>query len=191
MIIYFPESVLELPLIKKAAEMLGVHAKEYDVPEIDLKESPILDPVKNFLSMYFLEEDEYRDEKINYLVQTFYSVKGTCKVIQFLYLYNLLDPEKCKVVYKSAKKLEITLDGTISTWPRYYWVDRENNQREQETKTIDYCSSEYINRFREFLKALLYFGNLDIYLKSLTVDVPLKNNGGVFGDLELYLIEKK
>lgn len=191
MTIYFPDSVLELPLIKKAAEMLDAHAEEFEVPEIDLKESVILDPVRNFLSMYFLEDDEYREEKINYLAQTFYSVKGTCKVIQFMYLYNLLDPNLCTVVYKSAKRLEITLDGTINTWPNYYWEDEESNQQGSEIESIDYYSTEYINRLREFLKALLYFGNLDINLKSLTVDIALKNSGGVFGDAELFIIEKK
>ena len=191
MTIYFPKSVLELPLIKKAAEMLNAHSEEYDIPKLDLKESIILDPVRNFLSMYFLENDENREEKINYLAQTFYSVKGTCKVIQFLYLYGLIDSRNCNVVYRSSKRLEITLDGTINTWPRYYWINEETGERGTEVNSIDYCSVEYINKLREFLKALLYFGNLDIYLKSLVVDIPLQNHGGVFGDVELFIIEKE
>jgi len=38
MIIYFPESVLELPFIRKAAEMLSLHAQKYDIPELDLRD---------------------------------------------------------------------------------------------------------------------------------------------------------
>lgn len=188
MIIYFPESVLELPLIKKAAEMLDLHAEEYDVPNIDLKESVILDPVKNFLSLYFLDEDIYRDEKIDYLSQSFYSVKGTPKVIQFMYAYNLLSSD-CRVSYTSSQKLEVGLSGNIYTWPNYYW--KEDNIKGSDIQPVDYYSEEYINRLREFFKALLYFGSLSISLDNLVIDIELKNKGGIFGDIELYMIDKQ
>lgn len=187
MIIYFPKSVLELPLIKKAAEMLNAHAEEYDIPKLDLKETVILDPVKNFLSLYLKNEED-----INYFAQTFYSVKGTKKVIEFLYKYGFLNSE-CKVIYKSSKRLQITLRGIIKTI-NLKFQNEEMTIREFDRDTsgseIDYCSKEFINRFREFLKALLYFGFLDININSLTISVDLLNNGGVFGDAELFIIEK-
>ena len=55
---------------------------------------------------------------------------------------------------------------------------------------INYCSVEYINRFREFLKSLLYFGYLDIFLDTLTININLNNSGGLFGDADFYIIEK-
>ena len=180
MIIYFPESVMELPLISKAAEMLDMHSDLYEVPEVNLKQSTILDPVKNFLSLYFNESDENSEEIINYLAQNFYSVKGTRKVIEFLYKFNLLSSD-CTVTYRSSKRLEISLGGSnIKTW-----MDENGRQ-----STIDYCSEEYINRLREFLKALLYFGNLDMRLNTLTISIDLVNNGSTFGDVELFIIEK-
>lgn len=186
MTIYFPESVLELPLIKKAAEMLDLHAEEYDVPELDLKESPILDPVKNFLSLYL--EDE---EDINFFAQTFYSVKGTKKVIEFLYKYGFLN-NQCGITYKSTKKLVVRLGGTIQKLQFKFQDGSDETIKNNYGKgeEIDYCSMEYINRFREFLKALLYFGYLDILLNTLTIDINLNNNGGLFGDSEFYVIEK-
>jgi len=187
MIIYFPESVLELPFIRKAAEMLSLHAQKYDIPELDLKETVILDPVKNFLSLYFLGGDIYRDEKIDYLSQSFYSVKGTPKVIQFMYAYDLLSSD-CKVTYTSSQRLEIELSGNIYTWPNYYW--KEDNTKGSTIQPIDYYSEEYINRLREFFKALLYFGSLSISLDNLVVDIKLENKGGIFGDVELYMIDK-
>lgn len=189
MTIYFPESILELPLIRKAAELLEAHADEYDIPNLDLKESTILDPVKNFLELYFDSNDEDRENKINYIAQTFYSVKGTYKVIQFLYLYNFLNSDS-EVLYNSTKNLRITLRGEITPWPNYE-LDEEGNQvYVNENETIDYCSMEYINRFREFLKALLYFGSLDICLDNLSISIDLKNSGGIFADTELFIIEK-
>lgn len=188
MTIYFPESVLELPFIRKAAEMLSLHAQKYDIPELDLKETVILDPVKNFLSLYFLDGDVYRDEKINYLSQSFYSVKGTPKVIQFMYAYDLLSSD-CKVTYTSSQRLEIELSGNIYTWPSYYW--KEDNTKGSYIQPVDYYSEEYINRLREFFKALLYFGSLSISLDSLVIDIELKNKGGIFGDVELYMIDKQ
>ena len=169
---------MELPLIKKAAEMLDAHAEMYEVPNLDLKQSVILDPVKNFLSLYIEDSDE-NDKIIDYLIQTFYSVKGTKKVIEFLYKFGLFSSD-CTVTYKSAKSLEIYLTGNdVKTWP-----DEDGNR-----KNIDYCSEEYINRLREFLKALLYFGNLDIRLDTLTISLDLINNGSTFGDVELFIIK--
>lgn len=186
MTIYFPESVLKLPLIKKAAEMLNLHAEEYDVPELDLKESPILDPVKNFLSLY-LEDGE----DINFFAQTFYSVKGTRKVIEFLYKYGFLN-NQCKIVYKSTKKLEIRLGGIIQKLQFNFQEGSNRTIKNNYGKgeEINYCSVEYINRFREFLKSLLYFGYLDIFLDTLTININLNNNGGLFGDADFYIIEK-
>lgn len=238
MTIYFPETVLELPLIKKAAEMLDHHAREYDEPDLDLKESIILDPVKNFLSLYF-----DNDEDIDYFAQLFYSVKGTKKVIQFLYNFKFLNSD-CTITYKSSRRLEVSLEGTITKFDAYLYGDESSNgasglrkrdpiEKEwlevespltlnpievdnipsiddsayslgdeilyddtyyrltQTDYTIDYCSEEYINRFREFLKALLYFHYLDIRLKSLIVTFDLDYDGGVFIDTDLFVIEKK
>lgn len=235
MTIYFPKSVLELPLIKKAAEMLDLHAKEYDEPDIDLKETVILDPVKNFLSLYLDYEDD-----IDYFAQLFYSVKGTKKVIQFLYQFGFLNSD-CTIIYKSSRKLSIRLEGIITKLNVYY-PDESNKiavglkkryESEREWKeidipisanptevdnlppinnynlgdevfykgtyytlveinyTIDYCSEEYINRFREFLKALLYFHYLDIQLKNLIIEFDLDYDGGIFIDTDLFVIEKK
>lgn len=236
MTIYFPESILKLPLIKKAAEMLDYHAENYDEPDIDLKETIILDPVKNFLSLYLKNEDD-----IDYFAQLFYSVKGTKKVIQFLYRFGFLNND-CTIIYKSSRKLEVRLEGIITKFNVFY-PDESNIvsvglKKRQETEkewikvnipttenpsevnnfppssdnygvgdeivyngtyyvltevdyTIDYCSEEYINRFREFLKALLYFHYLDIQLKNLLVTFDLGFDGGVFIDTDLFVIEKK
>ena len=234
MTIYFPESVLELPLIKKASEMLNLHAEEYEEPNIDLKETIILDPVKNFLSLYIDYEDD-----IDYFAQLFYSVKGTKKVIQFLYQFGFLNDD-CTIIYKSSRKLSIRLEGIVTKFDMYYpqnsvesivglrkrnesersWTEIENptstpvevdslpsvsnyNLGDEvlyngtyytliETNyIIDYCSEEYINRFREFLKALLYFHYLDIQLKNLVITFDLNYDGGVFVDTDLFVIEKK
>lgn len=192
MTVYFPESVLELPFIKKAAEMLDLHAQEYEVPELDLKETVILDPVKNFLSLYLDEEKD-----INYFAQLFYSVKGTYEVIKFLYRYKFLNggSNGSKIYYNSARKLYIELNGTIYKRNVYNptedtTIDNIQTKEINEENIIDFYSTEYINRFREFLKALLYFGSLEIHLDSLVVDLTLPNNGGILGDSELYIIEK-
>lgn len=188
--LYFPESVLKLPFIRKAAEMLSLHAQEYDIPELDLKETVILDPVKNFLSLYLDKEKD-----INYFAQLFYSVKGTYEVIKFLYRYGFLNGGNngSKVFYSSTRKLYIELNGIIYKKNVYNPTgDRtiNNIQQGNEKEIIDFYSTEYINRFREFLKALLYFGSLEIHLDALVVELTLPNNGGIFGDSELFIIEK-
>ena len=188
--LYFPESVLRLPFIRKAAEMLSLHAQEYDIPELDLKEAVILDPVKNFLSLYLDEEKD-----INYFAQLFYSVKGTYEVIKFLYRYGFLNGGNngSKVFYSSTRKLYIELNGTIYRKNVYNPTeDRTINNIQQGNgrEVIDFYSTEYINRFREFLKALLYFGSLEIHLDALVIELTLPNNGGIFGDSELFIIEK-
>jgi len=114
-------------------------------------------------------------------------VKGTPKVIQFMYAYDLLSSD-CKVTYTSSQRLEIELSGNIYTWPNYYW--KEDNTKGSTIQPIDYYSEEYINRLREFFKALLYFGSLSISLDNLVVDIKLENKGGIFGDVELYMIDK-
>lgn len=190
MTIYFPESVLKLPFIRKAAEMLSLHTREYDIPKLDLKEAVILDPVKNFLSLYL-----DNDKDIDYFAQLFYSVKGTYEVIKFLYRYGFLNGgnDGSKVFYSSARKLYIELKGTIRKKNVYNPTEDRtinNIQRENEGDIIDFYSTEYINRFREFLKALLYFGSLEIHLDALVIELTLPNNGGIFGDSELFIIEK-
>lgn len=188
--LYFPESVLKLPFIRKAAEMLSLHAQEYDIPELDLKETIILDPVKNFLSLYLDEEKD-----INYFAQLFYSVKGTYEVIKFLYRYGFLNGGNngSKVFYSSTRKLYIELNGIIYRKNVYNPTEDKtvnNIQQGNRREAIDFYSTEYINRFREFLKALLYFGSLEIHLDALVVELTLPNNGGIFGDSELFIIEK-
>lgn len=188
--LYFPESVLRLPFIRKAAEMLSLHAQEYDIPELDLKETVILDPVKNFLSLYLDEEKD-----IDYFAQLFYSVKGTYEVIKFLYRYGFLNGGNngSKVFYSSTRKLYIELNGTIYKKNVYNPTGDKainNIQQGNEREIIDFYSTEYINRFREFLKALLYFGSLEIHLDALVIELTLPNNGGIFGDSELFIIEK-
>lgn len=188
--LYFPESVLKLPFIRKAAEMLSLHAQEYDIPELDLKEAVILDPVKNFLSLYLDEEKD-----INYFAQLFYSVKGTYEVIKFLYRYGFLNGGNngSKVFYSSTRKLYIELNGTIYRKNVYNPTEDRtvnNIQQGDGREVIDFYSTEYINRFREFLKALLYFGSLEIHLDALVIELTLPNNGGIFGDSELFIIEK-
>lgn len=108
------------------------------------------DPVNKFLHFCILESDWSKDHPnedyesvISYVSRLFYSVKGTCKVFEFMKKY--LNLKITDIVY-TVQNLSFTIE---------------------EIELSDIDEKVFYDSLIDFLEALLYFGKADIKIELI------------------------
>lgn len=159
--IFIKKYLRQIPIIDQFCNMINQYIVDYPDDDSDLyemfREQLKGDTVKNFLNFVTSGSDE---QIINYLSALFYSVKGTCKVLDYLTEYELL--EDTTISY-TTQNLSITMNSLP-----------ENLDREL-----------FCNYLEKFLNTLLYFESLTINIGEISVKVDEKtttslNHGEAF-----------
>ena len=161
MIVHVPSHLRQnIPIIDQMAKLIEEYTKQFgnesSLGSFDYYYSYYsIDPVKRFIELC-LDPDDYEEESYNdivsYLVKRFYSVKGTSFV--FDYMEKYLDFNFTKGYHYSVNEIIFEID---------------------EVKTTDLAM--YIKSLKEFLSALLYYGDLaaTIRLAELSVEETISS----------------
>lgn len=158
--IYIPNHLEEsIPIIKQLSLMIQKYSETQNNTSINSFDHYYLyysmDIVKRFIEICLenqlstddeLEDPEYYNGIVNYLVKLFYSVKGTKLVFAYLRDYLGLKFEG-EIIYTVHK-----IDFTIS---------------EITTSNI----SLYVSSLKDFLSTLLYFGDLSVIIRAINLKV--------------------
>lgn len=165
--LYIPKHLKNIAIFRQLCNMIEEYGKEENGYYIDPTDSfdkyriyRRIDPVKNFIELCIKQQEDQTDEEYNaiitYLSAMFYSVKGTCKV--FEYMKNYLDikfEETHKIPYiYTVRRLEINIEKAS--------IDDE---------------TLYYDAIKGFLDTLLYFEELDLNINKfeLKLDERLEN----------------
>lgn len=186
--IYIPNNLFNLPIVEKAVELLNQFNTDYSSWGIVNDRDNELDPVKNFLYLYYenLEDDynedsEYEDEEDDIEIDED-EEETSIKTSVYPNLGSYMTDIDGVVNYiaenfymvKGTPMVLVLLKryGYLSPSCTYSYDGRSLDLR-IEADTADlanlYSSSIFISRLREFLNALLYFEKLEIKLASITI----------------------
>lgn len=172
MIIYIPSHLEKtIPIVKQLSSMIQGYSEEYGTQDslgsFDYYYTHYSsDAVKKFIELCLLREDYeedyedgYYDGMINYLTKLFYSVKGTLKVFQYM-------EEYLGIEFK-----------TNTEGAKFKYSINEVQFEIEEVTTTDI--SVYISRMKDFLSALLYYGDLGAIIDTvnLIISEEISNNG--------------
>lgn len=186
--IYIPNNLFNLPIVEKAVELLNQFNTDYSSWGIVNDSDNELDPVKNFLYLYYEnleddynEESEYEDEEDDIEIDED-EEETSIKTSVYPNLGSYMTDIDGVVNYiaenfymvKGTPMVLVLLKryGYLSPSCTYSYDGRSLDLR-IEADTADlanlYSSSIFISRLREFLNALLYFEKLEIKLASITI----------------------
>lgn len=184
--IYIPNNLFNLPIVEKAVELLNQFNTDYSSWGIVNDSDNELDPVKNFLYLYYenLEDDynedsEYESEEDDIEID---EEETSIKTSVYPNLGSYMTDIDGVVNYiaenfymvKGTPMVLVLLKryGYLSPSCTYLYDGRSLDLRIK-ADTADlanlYSSSIFISRLREFLNALLYFEKLEIKLASITI----------------------
>ena len=186
--IYIPNNLFNLPIVEKAVELLNQFNTDYSSWGIVNDSDNELDPVKNFLYLYYEnlednnnEDSEYENEEDDIEID---EDEGETSIETNVYpnLGSYMTDIDGVVNYiaenfymvKGTPMVLVLLKryGYLSPSCTYSYDGRSLDLR-IEANTADlanlYSSSIFISRLREFLNALLYFEKLEIKLASITI----------------------
>lgn len=186
--IYIPNNLFNLPIVEKAVELLNQFNTDYSSWGIVNDSDNELDPVKNFLYLYYenLEEDynedsEYENEEDDIEIDED-EEETSIETNVYPNLGSYMTDVDGVVNYIAenfymVKGTPMVLDllkryGYLSPSCTYSYDGRSLDLRIK-ADTADlanlYSSSIFISRLKEFLNALLYFEKLEIKLASITI----------------------
>lgn len=187
--IYIPNNLFNLPIVEKAVELLNQFNTDYSSWGIVNDSDNELDPVKNFLYLYYenLEDDynedsEYENEEDDIEIDED-EEETSIKTSVYPNLGSYMTDIDGVVNYiaenfymvKGTPMVLVLLQryGYLLSPSCTYSYDGRSLDLRIEADTADlanlYSSSIFISRLREFLNALLYFEKLEIKLASITI----------------------
>ena len=155
--IYIPEHLKKIKLIRDLCKMISEYSEHYYSDNSSsfndyyyyLKK----DPIQKFLSLCItkdnIAEGQDLEEVIKYISRLFYSVKGTSKVFDYM-----------------KKYLGLSISGNIIHNSNYIEITLTSVNLNDE--------GGFVDAFRDFLEALLYFRELNIVIPE--VNLQLKGN---------------
>lgn len=161
--IFIPKHIEKIGVVNKMCELIKAYTESpYYINVEDSFNNYYYylntDPVKKFLHLCIKDnttwEEKHPNEDfesvINYITRLFYSVKGTCKVFEFIKKY--LDFEITDIVY-TVKNLSFTI---------------------REVTLIDIDEKIFYDSFIEFLSTLLYFDKINIRIELINLWISNK-----------------
>lgn len=113
-------------------------------------------PIDSMVNIYKdedIREEEY-ENKMNFLLALFYSVKGTFKVLDYLKLYNIFGSSGVNISY-TTKNITIEIDS------------------------IDVPVNQFYSAFEDFLTNLLYFEKLVIKIGKFNSSIEINNRSSI------------
>lgn len=155
--IYIPKHLVgRIPIINQLYKMVLGYSTEYDGERDEdyyyyYYYGQRLDDVTRFIEYVIPddEDEERRNNNISYLTKLFYSVKGTCKVFDYILKYNLFQTTSEDVITYDSQTISITI--------------------EELPFGLDYdVFCEYLEKF---LSALVWFENLNISIGSSKIEI--------------------
>lgn len=196
--IYIPDNLFNLPIVEKAVELLNQFNTDYSSWGIVNDSDNELDPVKNFLYLYYenleddyededLDEEDYdedseyedeeddievdEDEEEEFIETNVYPNLGTY-MTDIDGVVNYIAENFYMVKGTPMVLVLLKRYGYLSPSCTYSYDGRSLNLR-IEADTADlvdlYSSSIFISRLKDFLNTLLYFEKLEIKLASITI----------------------
>lgn len=174
--IYIKKYLTNIPIIKKMVNLIKEYSQEFPSEEDDsyseYRNIKASDDVITFLDYVVPsslgmcngdsvvgenDADEVRENKIVYLSELFYSVKGTYKVFDYITEYDLFQTNLQKTDNGYIQGQDTTSTITYTTQNVTINIESLPSQFDREL----FCS--YLEKF---LCALIYFGSLTINIKK-------------------------
>lgn len=172
--IFIPKNLSNIEIISQLSKMIDGYEQYYEETEGSFDNYYYYlknDDVKRFIGLCITEEDidntQEHSEVLNYISRLFYSVKGTPLVFDYIEKYLGI---KLKNIVYTAETISFDVE---------------------EIKT--YNINVFINSFRNFLSALLYFGELSSTLEMINLIIKGEIHTNVSTGIVRYtehLIEK-
>lgn len=162
MTLYIPPHLRKIGILGKMCQVIEAYGEQYQEKPGSFDDYQLylkIDPVKRFIGMCLSSTPEI----INYLTRCFYELSGTTRVLDLL-VEGYLSP--------------------ILLLDYKYTVDRLYLHFSELTSSFD--EGLFYDNLREFLDALLYFGDLKIDIDGLTLNLEGTINSALSPGIKCY-----
>ena len=150
--IYIPKHLRKIKLIDMLYNMIRNY--EYTAETDSFSDYQYImktDPVRRFLNLIYVGEEDEKIEKINYLATLFYSVKGTYKVLDYITAFGIL---------KDWENIDTTTQITYTVRTLSMTVE-----------SISVDKTLFCEYFEGFICALLYFKSIILDIGEIRAEV--------------------